>query len=84
MRPLVALLKWLTTVRRPSDSWSTRTVATRRARSAGGRQKAAYVLDRRSTSSPERIPATTASPRTSRHAPATEPSPGRTASPESR
>ena len=32
MRPLVALLKWLTTDRLPADSWSTRTVATRRAR----------------------------------------------------
>ena len=55
IRPLVALLKWLTTLRRPADSWRTRTVATRGASSSGGRQKAAYVLDRRSTSSPRPI-----------------------------
>ncbi len=51
-RPLVALLKWLTTCRRPSTSCSTRTVATRRARSGVGRQNAAYVDERRSTSRP--------------------------------
>ena len=52
MRPLVALLKWLTTERLPSTSCSTRTVATRRAGSAGGRQNAAYMPERRSTSRP--------------------------------
>ncbi len=84
MRPLVALLKWLTTVRRPPDSWSTRTVATRRATSAGGRQNAAYEVERRSTSRPPRIASVTASPSASRHTPATDPTPGSTASPESR
>ena len=76
--------EWLTTVRLPSDSWSTRTVATRWARSFAGRQKAAYVLDRRSTSRPWRIAPVTASPSTSRQAPATEPTPGSAASPERR
>ena len=35
-RPLVALLKWLTTLRWSPTCWSTRTVATRRARSLAG------------------------------------------------
>ena len=35
MRPFVALLKWLTTVRRPSRSWRTRTVTERSATDAG-------------------------------------------------
>ncbi len=52
-RPLVALLKWLTTLRRPSASCRTRTAATRGARSASGRQNAAYDEDRRSTTTPE-------------------------------
>ncbi len=62
-RPLVALLKWLTTCRRPATSCSTRTVATRGARSAGGRQNAAYVVERRSTSSPLPTVPATAGPR---------------------
>ena len=83
-RPLVALLKWLTTLRRPSASWSTRTVATRRARSGVGRQNAAYVLERRSTSRPVPSASTTAGPSASRQRAATAPSPGSEASPESR
>ncbi len=39
--PFVALLKWLTTMRRDPTCWSTRTVATCGARSRSGRQNAA-------------------------------------------
>ena len=84
MRPFVALLKWLTTCRFPATSCSTRTVATRLPSSAGGRQNAAYMPDRRSTSSPEPIASAIASPSASRQTPATGPRPGRVASPESR
>ena len=59
IRPLVALLKWLTTWRFPATSCRTRTVATRRASVAGGRQNAAYMLLRRSTTS--RSPAASSS-----------------------
>ena len=83
-RPLVALLKWLTTVRRPSASCSTRTVTTRRARSGSGRQNPAYVVDLRSTSSPPPTASRTTAPSEVRHTPATGPRPGSEASPESR
>ena len=82
--PLVALLKWLTTWRLPFDSCSTRTVATRGASSAGGRQKAAYIVDRRSTSRPSPSASVTAGPSASRQTAATGPRLGRAVSPERR
>ncbi|KRF10911.1 hypothetical protein ASH02_18900 [Nocardioides sp. Soil796] len=81
---MVALLKWLTTLRVPLCSWSTRTVATRFARSRDGLQNAAYMPDRRSTSRPDPRASSTVGSRFSRQNPATEPSWGSTASPERR
>ena len=52
MRPLVALLKWLTTLRLPSDLVEHAHGGDASGQVGVGRQKAAYVLERRSTSSP--------------------------------
>ena len=83
-RPLVALLKWLTTERRPSVSCSTRTVATRGARSGAGRQNEAYVVERRSTTRPVPARSRTTGSRTPRQWAATGPSPGSEVAPGSR
>ena len=85
IRPLVALLKWLTTWRLPSISCSTRTVATRR-RQVGRRppergvRRGAEVDQQPARRAPPRPPGR--GPRAT--APATGPRPGRVASPESR
>ena len=82
--PFVALLKWLTTMRRDPTCCSTRTVATREARSRSGRQKAAYVLDRRSTTRPLPAASRTTGSSTARQCAETTPRPGRLTPPASR
>ena len=61
IRPLVALLKWLTTLRVPPDLVEHPHGGDPAARSAPGRQNAAYVVERRSTTSP--LPAASRSDR---------------------
>ncbi len=57
---MVALLKWLTTVRLPLRSCRTRTVAVRAATSPAGFHAAAYAELRRSSTSPSATSGSTA------------------------
>ena len=84
IRPLVALLKWLTTLRCASASCSTRTVATRGAarRRPPERRRTAWSAGRPAGRGP--APRSTAGPSASRQRAATGPRPGSVVSPESR
>ena len=85
IRPLVALLKWLTTLRLPSTSCSTRTVATRGA--SVGRRPPERGVRRRAQVDQQPVAERLGRPPgrgASRQTPATGPRPGSDASPESR
>jgi hypothetical protein len=81
-RPLVALLKWLTTVRELGSprrrSWSTRTVTVRSAAAPVARHSEAYPVDRRSMTSPRAVTDAMAAASGSRQCSVSVPTPGST------